>query len=80
MLNNLKQLHRILTKNNFKSKTDEKLIQKALLLEAFNGWNKTDVILSTIVQRYMGEINIDFKATVNLQMGIGKGEIRVFNH
>lgn len=79
-LNGFIQLSRSLIQNNFTSNAIDKPKQKALLLGAFNRSIKTDVTLSPIAQRYMGEINVELKTAVNHQMGIGKGEVRVFDN
>lgn len=79
---NVKQLIRCIstTGNNYTSKNNDKPVQKGLLLGAFTGCDKTDITLSPIAQRYASEINFDFKAAVVRQMGIGDGEVRVFDN
>ncbi|XP_054282109.1 cytosol aminopeptidase-like [Macrosteles quadrilineatus] len=64
----------------FQNKNSEKPVQKGLLLGAFTGCEKTDVTLTPIAQRYASEINYDFKSALTSQLGLGPGEVRVFDN
>lgn len=68
------------TNGNLDAKSDDKQVQKGLLLGVYNGCEKTDFTLSPITQRYGTEINFDFKAAIGRQLGIKEGEVHVFHN
>ncbi|KAG8306223.1 hypothetical protein J6590_052660 [Homalodisca vitripennis] len=60
--------------------TNDKPLQKGLLLGAYTGCERTDVTPSPMAQRFASEISFDLKGALTGQLGLSEGEVRVFDN
>lgn len=70
--------HFSITNSKYSAKTNEKPVQKGVVLGAYTGCEKTDVTLTSVAQTFEKETNFGLKEALTKDLGLEQGEVRVF--